>query len=190
MIKIKSILFFSVFWGWVLFYSAGFSQLKHHHIGRLWQTMFPVGSIPSYSPLITNMCYPGGDFNFGSRKNMESLGLWIGVKDWKNKFGQFKEFYVSEGGYKNFEAADLLEPISNKKYVRQRLPLVIVNDITEERHLDNRQSSTRKASLESDEQIIGKWATNVGIEVTRTSYAFANPKHDSYLIQEFVFKNT
>jgi len=190
MFNIKNLIFWKALLALILFFSSAFGQLKHHHIGRLWQTMFPVGSIPSYSPLITTMCFPGGDFNFGTRKNMEDTGLWIGVKGWTNKFGQFKEFYVCEGGYKNAEAAEFLEPISNKKYVRQRLPLVIVNDISEERHLDNRQSSTRKASLDSDEQIITKWATNVGIEVTRTSYAFANPQHDSYLIQEFVFTNT
>lgn len=167
-----------------------FAQLKHHQIGRLWETMFPVGSKQQYSPLITAMSYPGGDFLFGRQKNMTDIGTWIGVKNWKNQFGQFLPVYVSEGGYRNFEAPAILEPISNKKYVRQRLPLVDVNEKREQRTLDNRGSSLRKSNLPADERIITKWATDVGIQVTRTSYAFANPRHDSYIIREYVFKNT
>lgn len=167
-----------------------YSQNKYHHIGRLWQTMFPVGSIPSYAPLHTATCYPGGDFNFGKPKNMDRTATWIGVKDWVNKYKQFKAYYVSEGGYLNYEAPEILERISNKKYVRQRLPIVTVNNENEQRHFDNRQSSLRTENLESDEKIVTQWRTDVGIEVTRISYAFANRRHDSYIIQEYVFKNT
>ncbi|MDZ7261058.1 MAG: hypothetical protein ONB05_02925 [candidate division KSB1 bacterium] len=163
---------------------------KSHEIGRLWVTMFPVGSIPEYAPMQNQMTYPGGDFFLHTRRNMEFAGLWIGVKNWTNKFGQFKTFYVSEGGYLNYDAQGVLVPLRNSKYVRQRLPLVEVNEQREERLLDNRSSSIYKPNLESDEKIITQWATDVGIEVTRTSYAFANPRHDSYIIQEFVFKNT
>jgi hypothetical protein len=167
-----------------------YGQLKHHQIGRLWQTMFQVGSIPTYSPLITAMSYPGGDFLFGKGKNMDQTGTWIGVKNWTNKFNQFKTFYVSEGGYKNYEAPDILDPVSNRKWVRQRLPLVDVNEDREQRTLDNRGSSTRSATLEADERIRTQWATDVGILVERNSYAFANRRHDSYIIQEYIFTNT
>jgi len=173
-----------------LLISTSYSQLKSHQIGRLWVTMFPVGSLPDYLPLQNQMNYPGGDFFLHTGKNMDRKGLWIGVSNWTNKFHQFKSFYVSEGGYKNYEAPDVLQPISNKKYVRQRLPLVNVNGEQEQRILDTRTSSSRKSSLEADEKIITKWTTDVGIEVTRTSYAFANPRHDSYIIEEHVFKNT
>jgi len=170
---------------------SSYSQtMKSHEIGRLWQTMFPVGSLPEYAPLQNQMNYPGGDFFLHSRKNMEATGVWIGVKNWTNKFSQFKTYYVSEGGYLNYEATGTLYPNKNKKYARQRLPLVYVNETAEERITDNRKSSTRKTSLESDEKIITSWITDVGIEVERTSYAFANRRHDSYIIQEFVFKNT
>ena len=170
--------------------SLSYGQIKTHQIGRLWQSMFEVGSIPNYAPLYCGMTYPGADFFLGTNKNMEYTGVWIGVKNWTNKFKQFKEYYVSEGGYLNYEAQDVLEPIKIKKYVRQRLPRVEVNDELEQRILDNRKSSSRKTSLEADEMIVTVWRTDVGIEVTRTSYAFANRRHDSYIIQEFVFKNT
>ena len=166
------------------------AQIKHHQIGRLWDTVFPVGSRPDYAPLFTFLSYPGGDFYVGTRKNKVHQGIWIGVRSWKDKFGQFKEFYVSEGGYLNHEAPDVLEPISNKKYVRQRLPLVEVNGETEQRHMDNRSSSIRRSKLESDEKIVTVWRTDVGIEVKRISYAFANRRHDSYIIEEYIFKNT
>lgn len=174
----------------MVFLSNAYSQLKSHQIGLLWQTMFPVGSLPNYSPLYNGMSYPGGDFFLGTQKNMERTAVWIGVTNWTNKFGQVKEHFVSEGGYLNDEAPDILEPVSNKKQVRQRLPLVDVNDEREQRILDNRKSSSRKSSLESDEKITTTWRTDVGVEVVRTSHAFANPRHDSYIIQEFDFTNT
>lgn len=164
--------------------------MRSHEIGRLWVTRFQVGSIPDYAPLQNQMTYPGGDFFLHSRKNMEHIGHWIGVKNWTNKFNQFKTYYVSEGGYLNHEAPDILEPQGNKKYVRQRLALVDVNDQREQRILDNRKSSSRKTDLAADEEIVTTWTTDVGIEVERHSYAFANPRHDSYIISEYIFTNT
>jgi len=167
-----------------------FGQWKSHEIGTLWLSMFPVGARPDYAPLADLVTYPGGDFFLQTRKNMDNSGLWIGVTNWTNKFKQFKTFYVSEGGYLNWDAQDILKQISNKKNVRQRLPLVDVNDSREQRILDNRLSSTVKDPLPSDELIETKWTTEVGVQVTRTSYAFANHNHDKYIIQEYVFKNT
>jgi len=94
--------------------------------------------------LLNQLNYPGGDFFLHSRRNMESAGHWIGVKNWTDKFGQFKTYYVSEGGYLNHEAQGTLYSKKNKKYVRQRLPLTYVNDTAEARITDNRKSSTRK----------------------------------------------
>lgn len=165
-------------------------QLLSHQVGRLWVTRFQVGSLPEYAPLQNQMTYPGGDFFLHTRKNMERIGHWIGVKNWTDKFGKFKPFFVSEGGYLNYEAQDVLEPVKNKKYVRQRLPLVDVNEKREQRILDNRKSSSRKTSLEADEEISTTWRTDVGIEVTRKSYAFANPRHDSYILSKYLFTNT
>jgi hypothetical protein len=173
-----------------LLFTNTFAQLTHHHIGRLWQTMFPVGSRPNYAPLFTAMNYPGGDFLLGKEQNMRYSAIWIGVKNFNNKLNEYKPFYVSEGGYLNAEAPGILESISNRKWVRQVLPSVEVNDKLEVRTMDNRKSSLPRPSLESDEKIVTIWATDVGIEVTRTSYAFANRRHDSYIIQEHVFKNT
>jgi len=166
------------------------SQWKSHEIGDLWMSLFPVGSRPNYAPIADLMTYPGGDFWGQTRKNCENTGIWIGVKDWTDKFKLFKTFYVSEGGYLNYDAQDILKNISNRKWVRQRLPLVDVNESREQRILDNRTSSTYKADIPSDELITTVWATDVGVEVTRNSWAFANPQHGSYIIQEFIFKNT
>ncbi len=169
---------------------SGPAQWKSHEIGDLWLSMFPVGARPDYAPIADLMTYPGGDFFLQTRKNVDNTGLWIGVKDWTNKFKQFKTFYVSEGGYLNWDAQDILKNNSNRKYVRQRLPLVDVNDSREQRILDNRSSSTYKSDIPSDELITTKWNTDVGIEITRNSYAFANKMHGSYVIQEYIFKNT
>lgn len=170
--------------------SISFGQIKTHQIGRLWQTMFDIGSIPNYAPLYSGMSYPGGDFFLGTQKNMERTAIWIGTTDWTDKFKQPKPFYVSEGGYLNYEAPDVLWPVSNKKKVRQRLPIVNINGEPDPRLMDNRQSSTRSTSLTSDELIETVWRTDVGVEVTRNTYAFANRRHDNYIIHEYVFTNT
>ena len=166
------------------------AQIKSHQIGRLWLTMFPAGAEPAYSPINNKMNYPGGDFLFHTRQNMDKLGTWIGVKNFTDKFDRFHSFYVLEGGYLNADAPDIQEQLSNKKYVRQRLPLVDVNDQREQRILENRSDATRQVTLLSDEKIVTKWATDVGILVTRTSYAFANRRHDNYIIQEYLFENS
>ena len=167
------------------------SQWKSHEIGDLWMSMFPVGSRPAYAPIADLMTYPGGDFWQQTRKNCENTGIWIGVKDWTDKFKIFKTFYVSEGGYLNYDAQDILKNISIRKTVRQRLPLVDVNEYREQRILDNRSSSNAvDAKQPSDEMTTTVWTTDVGVEVTRKSYAFANQQHGSYIIQEYIFKNT
>ncbi len=168
------------------------AQIKSHEIGRLWVTRFETGNMPTYAPLQSQMNYPGGDFYLHTGKNMEAIGHWIGVKNWTNKLGEFKSAYVSEGGYKNGDASGVLytRSNSNRKRVRQRLPRVIVNGDAEERIVDNRGSSSRSASLVADEIITSKWYTDVGIQVERTSYAFANRRHDSYIISEYTFTNT
>ena len=106
---LKYLMFLLIF---VAFINITYSQVnKSHEIGRLWMTMFPVGSMADYAPLQNQMTYPGGDFQFQTHKNMERLGLWVGVKNWANKFGEHKSFYVAEGGYLNFEAPGYLYPL-------------------------------------------------------------------------------
>jgi hypothetical protein len=166
------------------------AQLKSHEIGPLWLTMFPVGSRPELVAQADLMTYPGGDFYAQSPRNMVNQGLWIGVMNWTSKEGVLKSFYVHEGGYLNWNAAGLVQEISNKKWVRQILPIVKVNSVLENRYLDNRSSSIPNPGLNVDEKITTQWATDVGVEITRNSYAFANPAFGHFIIQEFILKNT
>ncbi|MCB9206356.1 MAG: hypothetical protein H6612_14965 [Ignavibacteriales bacterium] len=170
--------------------SKSFSQAtKSHEIGKLWETMFSSGSIPSYAPLQNQMTYPGGDYRTMTRKNLEGLGLWIGTANWTDKLNVFHSNYVSEGGFENNEAFEFVYPISIRKRVRNRLPNVTVNKILEERFLDTRSSSSRSSSIPADEVIESKWATNVGVNVNMFSYALANQNHNSYIIREYIFTN-
>ncbi len=166
------------------------TKLQSHEIGRLWDTRFATGTIPNYAPISDQLTYPGGDYFFQTFKNMRYRGHWIGVKDWTDKYNKSHTFYVSEGGPLNYEAPDFTFPIYNRKYVRARLPNVMVNGQLETRLLDSRRGSAFKPTLKADEEIITKWATDVGITVTRKSYAFANPKYDSFIIMDYEFKNT
>lgn len=165
------------------------TETKSHEIGKLWETMFPAGSIPNYAPLQDQMTYPGGDFRLMTRKNLAGLGLWIGVSDWYDSLGTFHTRHVSQGGFENDEAREFVKTISNKKRVRNRLPNVIVNGNLEERFLDTRSSSTKSSTIPSDERIETKFATNVGVQVEMVSYALANQNHNSYIIKEYTFTN-
>ncbi len=162
---------------------------KSHEIGKLWETMFSSGSIPSYAPLQDQMTYPGGDYRTMTRKNLEGLGIWIGTTNWTDKLNVFHSTYVSEGGFENSEAPDFISPISIKKKVRNRLPNVTVNNSLEERFLDTRSSSSKSSSIIADERIESKYATNVGVNVHMYSYALANHNHNSYIIREYIFTN-
>lgn len=175
----------------------GLAQLKSHEIGRLWDTQFPTGSLPSYSPLQDQMTFPGGDFFYQKNRNLERQGLWIGVKDWTEKWiaeddtlSKFHAYYVAECGPMNFEATEYTTPVKNKKYVRNRLPIVEVNNIREERLLDSRRGASRIKTLEADEKITTVWKTKAGITVSRNSYAFAQRQHDCYHIAEYVLENS
>ncbi|MBN2093164.1 hypothetical protein JW964_26310 [candidate division KSB1 bacterium] len=166
------------------------AQLQSHEIGRLWVTNFPTGSMPNYAPIQNQMTFPGGDFFYQRPKNLERVGVWIGVKNWTDNKGVFNSFFVAECGPSNFEALDYAAPISNKKTVRNRLPLVYSNKVKETRFLDSRTGSTRKADLTADEMITMVWTTRVGITITKNSYAFAHRKYDSFIIEEYLFENT
>jgi len=136
------------------------AQIHSHEVGRLWDTAFITGSMPNYAPIANQMTFPGGDFFFQHPKNLERQGVWIGVQDWTDIQNVFHTNYVSEVGPLTYEALEYAAPISNKKYVRNRLPLVEVNKVRESRLLDSRTGSTRQTTLPSDEKIITIWATN------------------------------
>jgi len=166
------------------------TAIKSHEIGKLWESMFASGSIPTYAPLADQMTYPGGDFRTMTRKNLVGLGIWIGMTDWKDSIGTYHSRYVSQGGFENNEARSYIKPTSNKKKVRNRLPNVTVNGNLEERFLDTRSSSTRSSTIPADERIESKYNTDVGVQVRMRSFALANQNHNSYIIREYTFTNT
>ena len=173
----------------VLVHDSPAQITKSHEIGPLWETMFSTGSIPNYAPLQDQMTYPGGDYRTMTRKNLAAMGLWVGVSNWIDSTDVFHSQYVSEGGFENDEASTFTAPISNRKWVRGRLPNVEVNGVLEERFLDTRGGSTRSGSIPADERIETVWATNVGVQVTMRSYAQASKNHNSYIIREYTFTN-
>jgi len=168
-------------------------ETRSHEIGRLWETMYPTGVFPktSLSPFRNQMTYPGGDFLSQKRKNLNGMGLWVGVTNWADTLSTVHNWFISEGGFENGEAKTEIFylPKKNKKKVRYRLPIVTVNDITEERLIDSRSHSTRSSKIPADEMIETTWATNVGVQVKMTSYAYANQNHNSYIIRSYTFTN-
>lgn len=188
-IQLKKIIFFLIFLSQI-FLENNFAQAtRSHEIGPLWETMFSSGSIPNYAPLQNQMTYPGGDYRTMTRKNLEGLGIWIGLKNWTDKQNIFHNTYVSEGGFENKEAFEFIYPISIRKRVRNRLPNVSVNGTVEERFLDTRSLSTKSSSVIADEMIDSKYSTNSGVSVKMSSYAIANHNHNNYIIREYTFTN-
>ena len=145
--KLRLNLMIIIFMFSFLLHDIVWAQHKSHEIGRLWETMFETGSIPSYAPLQHQMTYPGGDFWAQTRKNLAARGLWIGVSNWTDKFGTFHTNFVSQGGFENYEASEFTARISNKKRVRNRLPRVSVNNQFETRPMDTRDASTKSSSI-------------------------------------------
>jgi len=188
-IREKNILILMIFLSLLLFSNSYSQSTKSHEIGKLWETMFSSGSIPSYAPLQNQMTYPGGDYRTMTRKNLEGIGIWIGTTNWTDKLSVFHSTYVSEGGFENDDAANFSTPISIKKKVRNRLPNVTVNNSVEERYLDTRSSSSKSSSLIADERIESEYSTNTGVNVHMYSYALANQNHNSYIIREYTFTN-
>jgi hypothetical protein len=168
-------------------------ETRSHEIGKLWETMYPTGLIPktSLSPFRNQATYPGGDFLAQTKKNLRGMGLWVGVTNWADTSNTLHSWYVSEGGLENNEATGevFFLPKKNKKKVRYRLPLVNVNETLEERLIDSRGHSTKSSTIPADERIETSWATNVGVQVKMTSYAYANQNHNSYIIRSYTFKN-
>ena len=184
--KIISVIFLFVWFGQV---SAQIT--KSHEIGKLWETMFPIGSLSDISaaPFRNQMVYPGGDFVSQNNKNLRGIGLWIGTKSWTDTAGVLKDWYVAEIGFLNGEGREYGTALKNKKKVRYRLPIVTVNDKIEQRVTDTRSSSSRSSTIPADEQIETTWASAVGINVKMRSYALANENHNSYIIKEYTFTN-
>ncbi len=174
-----------------LLWQTGHGQIRSHEIGRLWDSFFPTEALPEYAPVQNQMTYPAGDFSSQRNKNLEGRGLWIGVQNFTDKNGRFWGKYVSENGILNFDSPIYTTKIRNRKFFRNRRPRVLVNGASEFRVLDPRSGSgiLRRRSLISDEQIETIWAMDVGIQVTRRTYAFANQNHNSYIIMEYTFKN-
>lgn len=51
-------------------------------------------------------------------------------------------------------------------------------------------SEGQDVNLAADVKLVSRWRTNMGIEITRTVYAFIHPNHDDYHIWHYNFKNT
>ena len=172
--------------GLIFLTSALNAQVRHHEIGKLWDSMEERGFY-NYELFYHGLAWPGGDYRGFSNVCLLSRGLWIGVKNWKALDNVQHTFYVSEGGPGPIGLQSTVG-ISMKKYVREIPPAVTVNSKEEDRLTDERDS--RNSSLPSDEMVVTQWNTDVGISVTRRSYVFANQNFDDFIILEYQFENT
>jgi len=161
-------------------------QVRHHEIGKLWDTMEERGFY-NYELFYHGLAWPGGDYRGFSNVCLLSRGLWIGVRNWTAPDNTFHNFYVSEGGPGPIGLQSTVG-ISIRKYIRESLPTVTVNQKEEDRLTDD--YDRRNSSIPSDEMIETIWNTDVGITVTRRSYVFANQHFDDFVILEYLFENT
>lgn len=170
----------------ILLFSTLQAQVRHHEIGKLWDTMEERGFY-NYELFYHGLAWPGGDYRGFSNVCLLSRGLWIGVRNWKAVDNLQHNFFVSEGGPGPIGLQSTVG-LKVKKYVREIPPAVTVNGKEEDRVTDERDS--RNSSLPSDEMIVTSWNTDVGITVTRRSYVFANQNFDDFVLLEYVFENS
>ena len=182
--KIKTIVCVIIFL--ISLFSTLNAQVRHHEIGKLWDTMEERGFY-NYELFYHGLAWPGGDYRGFSNVCLLSRGLWIGVRNWKAVDNVQHNFFVSEGGPGPIGLQSTVG-LKVKKYVREIPPAVTVNSKEEDRITDERDS--RNSSLPSDEMIETSWNTDVGITVTRRSYVFANQNFDDLVLLEYTFENT
>jgi hypothetical protein len=162
------------------------AQVRHHEIGKLWDTMEERGFY-NYELFYHGLAWPGGDYRGFSNVCLLSRGLWIGTRNWTAPDKVQHNYFVSEGGPGPIGLQSTVG-LAIRKYIRETPPLVSVNGKEEDRLTDDRDR--RNSSLPSDEMIETQWTTDVGITVTRRSYAFANHHFDDFVLLEYIFVNT
>ena len=93
--KIKTIVCVIIFFTFI--FSMLNAQVRHHEIGKLWDTMEERGFY-NYELFYHGLAWPGGDYRGFSNVCLLSRGLWIGVRNWKAVDNLQHNFFVSEGG--------------------------------------------------------------------------------------------
>ena len=171
-----------------------FGQMKSHLINNIWVTRWDTETYSSGDDNFHRFTYPAGDFA-GETKNYNNRGrgLWIGVKDFidyadPNVDSVYYDAFVNQNGVGRSDPG-YTRPLSNRKYIRKPLPDILIN-LKNERHPNDHQlGSIIDGNLIADEMIETIYATRIGIQVTKRSYAFANPNHSNYIIQTYNFRN-
>jgi hypothetical protein len=169
----------------------GYAQLrdyKVHQRGMLHETIFNTGEIgraydqgtggsllgvpsfewPGYSSVDVDGVQYNGQYNsFGG-------GIYLATSrpDTVARFYSYCGALVGEPAAERYSFPISLERIEN-------YPV-----------LDNGNLNPNYNPGEADEIIISKWATNVGITVTRTSRAWSHPDYDDFIIYEYEMENT
>ncbi len=175
-----------------IFTSLGFGQRdwRVHTRGLLHQTVYNTGELgraynaggtvdagtpslewpPNSRMIIDRVTYPGQHNSFGS-------GIWVaGTRPSGRQYALCGA--VSDAGGNPVPVIGIYSnPISIER--RENFPVFA-----------NGQLNLAYDPNEAEEIIISKWATPVGVTVTRTSRAWSYPGYDSFIIYEYELQNT
>ena len=169
-------------------------QMKAHQINNIWVTRWETETRSRGDDVYHLFTYPAGDF-IGESKNYNCRGrsMWIGARDFvdyadPNVDSVYYSAFINQNGLGSADPG-FTKPLSNKKYVRNAAPNIMVNMKKEQHPHDHQFGSIEKKDLIADEMIETIYATRIGIQVTKRSYAFANQNHANYIIQSYTFKN-
>ena len=207
--KIKLLLVMIIIqWNFASLYSYAQVQFITHERGMLHQSIGNEGSLgqvfsdvqampaipqssmewPPYSVnVINNFEYPG-------QHNSPGSSLWIGYTSLSediNGDGQINgdnrwldRAIAPGGGVARYDGK--VTPVIGAGWI---FPLEL-KKITNYQVLDDGSLNPEYNPNEADEMIISKWATWIGVTVTRVSRVWSDPDYDDLVIYELTFENT
>ncbi len=118
--------------------------------------------------------------------------LWIGSKNFDDPVeGKVKSVKVVGSGPRNpLDRVNEVFEQDLKLIGRSKHPTVVVDNVSASSIDSYDKLDSLDQNLESDRMVLVKFNTSIGVSVTKKVMAFDSPLHDSYFINDYVFKNT
>ena len=117
-------------------------------------------------------------------------GMWIGARNYSDLVGGVVYPHkVVHSGPRHWDEANETMPVEFRMIGRFEHPTVIVDgNISSTLQFDDILDDV-DPNQKADRVIINRVQTSMGVEFTRTIYAFSQQYHDNYFIYEYKFKN-
>lgn len=123
---------------------------------------------------------------------LRAEAVWVAAENVKGADGVTYPYRVMHVGPRATGAGEYI-PIEFKTVSKFEPPMVLLQDEfgdEYETYADRVGNDAVDPNLPADRMVMSKVSSLLGITITRRNYAFSDPIHDNYHIQEFVLTNT